>query len=151
MAPPPAPNPDAQQNQAGQASAAARVPAPTHAQTVAALRHFTAIGQELRSLLSNPDLGRASIRDAARDGAIKLVANRILTAPQAVTMLADFPDKPLDQKKWAIQQWNQLQQARVAVLAHHGAAYAGQGEMPTPNGDNHATDIGGLMGHYGNA
>lgn len=124
-------------------------PAPTHQQTVSALRHFAAIGKQLEIALKDPDLGKSSIKDKLIDGATTLVADRIIPPGQAVTMLATFPERPYDQKVWIIQHYQQIQQAENAVLAHHAAAFAGQGPQPTPNQDSHLQDMAGLMsGHY---
>ena len=43
---------------------AQQAPAPNHAQTVAALRHFYMIGKELRGLLADPNVGKSDIRSA---------------------------------------------------------------------------------------
>lgn len=156
--PPPVPQP--QQNaalgqggpapQPGQPQVPQAPPAPTHAQTVAALRHFQAIVSELRTLASNPDLGKSDIRDAFIDGMTKLVADRMVAPPQAVQQLSTIPDKPLDQKKWVMTHMQQTLQARDAVLVHHAAAFAGQPAQEAPDADQHMQDISGMMQqHYG--
>jgi hypothetical protein len=125
------------------------MPAPSHAQTVAALRHFYAIQQELTTLLKNPDIGKADMRSAIIDGASKLVADRIVPAAMAVQTLSSVPDKPFDQKKWIEQQYMQNMQARNAVLQHHGMANAGQPPQEVPDADNHMQDLQSMMqAHY---
>lgn len=125
-------------------------PAPTHAHTVAALRHFHALGAQLESALKDPDLGKADIKSKVIEGMTQLVAQRIISAPQAVTQLATFPEKPFDQKKWLIDHYMHVKQAEMAVLDHHGAAFAGAGPQPAPSADDHMGDVAGMMqGHYG--
>lgn len=124
-------------------------PAPTHAQTVAALRHFTAISKQLEDALKDPDLGKSDIKSKVIDGMTTLVANRIIPPGAAVTQLATFPEKPFDQRKWLLTHLQQVAQARDAVLGHHAMAFAGAGPEPTPHGDNHMQDISGMMAaHY---
>src|ERR1035441_6763677 len=112
-------------------------PAPTHAQTVAALRHFTALKQELTVLLKNPDLGKADMKSAIIDGVTKLVADRIVPPAAAVQKLAMVPDTPFQQKKWIEQDYAQVMKAENMVLAHHAAAFAGQGPQPPADPDTH--------------
>jgi hypothetical protein len=127
-------------------------PAPTHQQTVAALRHFQAVLGELSTLLKNPDLGKADLKSAIIDGTTKLVAERVIPPNDAVTQLATVPDRPFDQKQWVMNHLQQTMLARNAVLSHHAAAFAGQGPEPTPSADNHMADINGMMqSHYPNA
>src|ERR1019366_1241346 len=130
-------------------------PAPTHAQTVAALRHFTALKQELTVLLKNPDLGKADMKSAIIDGVTKLVADRIVPPAAAVQKLAMVPDTPFQQKKWIEQDYAQVTQAENSVLDHHRAQAIGTGnfqlenELHQSNPDNHLQDIQGMMAsHY---
>lgn len=161
---PPAPNPDGmpgalvgssgapQTGQAQAPQAPPQVPAPTHQQTVAALRHFAAIGKQLEIALKDPDLGKSNIRDKVIDGMTTLVADRIIPPGQAVTQLATFPDPPFQQKQWLVQHMQAIMQARNAVLAHHAQAFAGAPPQPTPSNDNHMQDIQGMMAaHYNGA
>ena len=71
----------------------AAAPAPNHQQTVAALRHFGTIMEELKILKANPELGRSSIKSAITDGVIKLVADRMLAPASAVQQLASNSTK----------------------------------------------------------
>lgn len=155
MAPPPAPNPQGALaggvQQAPQATSQ-QMPAPSHQQTVAALRHFAAIGKQLEVALKDPDLGKSDMRSKLIDGMTTLVADRIIPPGQAVTQLATFPDRPFEQKTWLIQHYKQTQQARDAVLSHHAMANAGGGPESTPSGDTHMQDLQGMMSaHYGQA
>lgn len=124
-------------------------PAPNHAQTVAALRHFHAIGKQLEIALKDPDVGKADLKKKVIEGMTTLVAQRILSPAQAVTQLSTFPERPFEQKKWLADHLMQTQQAEIAVLTHHGMAFAGQGPQPAPSPDSHMEDIQGMMSaHY---
>lgn len=143
--------------QAGSAQQAAPAPAPSHAQTVAALRHFGAVIAECKTLLKNPDLGKIDVRSAIQDGGVKLVADGIISAADAVTQLASVPDKPFDQKKWVEQMFVNAIMAQNGVLDHHRAAHAGTGDYasesakhPAPSRDSHRDTMRGMMEqHYG--
>ena len=168
---PPAPNPDPQSTSGGgnalggpMASPGptngvapnippqAQAPAPNHQQTVAALRHFSAIEKELTVLLADPSLGKSDLKSKIQDGAVGLVKDGILTPVQAVTMLGTVPDEPFKQKQWLETHFQQATQAATAVLAHHQAAFAGQAVDTTPpNPDDHATTMQSLTGLYQNA
>ncbi len=126
-----------------------QMPAPDHAQTVAALRHFHAITQELEALAVDPELGKSDLRDKLIDGATKLVGERIISPSDAVKQLGDFPDVPFQQKAWIYNHLQQAAQASSMVLDHHRLAHAGKGEMPSGNPDNHLQDVKSLMqSHY---
>ena len=121
---------------------------PSHAQTVAALRHFKAILDQLQGLLKNPELGRADLKSQIIDGVTKLVADRMMAPNTAVTELASVPPKPFDQKQWAVKHYQQTMQARDFVLAHHAAAFAGQPPQPAPSPDGHMDAMNSLMQGY---
>lgn len=154
---PPLPNPDQGQpvGANGAAEQALTPPAPTHGQTVAALRHFNAILGQLMTLLKNPDLGKADVRSQIIDGITQLVSERIMPPAQAVAQLATVPDKPLDQRKWAEQQFQQTVQAQSAVLDHHRTQTVGTGNYDLENmlhesaPDDHLGTIKAMMqAHY---
>ena len=152
----PPPPPEALQQQQGQGNSMpamqAQAPAPSHQQTVAALRHFQAILGELGTLMKNPDLGKADLKSDVIDGTTKLVADRMVSPAQAIQTLATFPEKPFDQKKWITQHFMQAMQARGMVLAHHAQAFAGQPPQPTPDAESHLQDVSRMMQtHYNNA
>jgi hypothetical protein len=156
--PPPAPDiqappqPDSNPLQSGASAAAA--PAPTHAQTVAALRHFGAIKEELGTLLKNPALGKSSIKSAIIDGTTKLVAERIISPAQAVMQLGKVPEAPLEQRKWVQMMMAQTIQAANAVLDHHAAGQHGPVDFAQDhpgddyNPDDHMSHMDALMGQY---
>ena len=161
MAPPPQPRPQSQQQQgAPQASMPQQAPAPSHAQAVATLRHFQAITDQLKSLLQNPDLGKADLKSTIIDGVTKLVAERMIPADAAVTELSSVPDRPYDQKQWAMERYVQTLQAADAVLDHHRQSALGTGNYDLENAlhdgesnpDNHMATMQAMMqGHYSGA
>src|SRR6185437_12178354 len=73
------------------------IPAPTHAQTVTALRHFNAVEEELSELMIDPDLGKTDMRSKVIDGMTRLVSEGIVPASGAVRDLGTFPERPYDQ------------------------------------------------------
>lgn len=130
-------------------------PAPTHEQTVCALRHFAAIQTELEELLRNPKLGKADIKSAIIDGTTKLVADRIISPAQAVTQLGTVPDKPFDQRQWLMQHYMMAKQAENQILDHHAQGNPGSLEwsQEAPRsvsniGDRHLDLMGDVMSHY---
>lgn len=134
-----------------------QAPAPTHAQTVAALRHFQEIGKELEGLLLNPEIGKVDIRSAIIDAVTRLVSERIISPAQAVAQLGQVPDKPFDQKAAIEAMYKQTMQAESAVLDHHGMSNAPLSEdFDTENSlyqsdpDQHQQTMSDMMqAHYG--
>jgi hypothetical protein len=145
LPPIPQPQQQQQQQQAPQAAGPQGVPAPTHAQTVAALRHFHAVMGELRGLATNPDLGKANVKSSIIDGTTKLVSQRMMSPGQAVEMLASVPDKPYQQKMWVAQHLQNAMLARAAVLMHHAVAFAGTPPQQAPSADSHQQDLSAMM------
>jgi hypothetical protein len=132
-------------------------PAPTHAQTVAALRHFNAVLGELKGLLQNPDLGKANLKSTIIDGMTKLVAERIIPPAAAVSQLSSVPEMPFQQKQWAMNHYAQTVQAQAAVLDHHRQSAMGTGNYDLENAlhgdesdpETHMESMQGLMQqHY---
>ena len=128
-------------------------PAPSHAQTVAALRHFHAIQVELDKVLKNPDLGKSSVKSQIIDGTTRLVSERILSPAEAVSQLAGVPDDPQSQRKWVQTTLMQTYQANEAVLAHRQNAVAsGAAPQEAPGADyhpdNHGQHMQALAAHY---
>lgn len=126
-------------------------PAPTHGQTVAALRHFDAIQAELTALMKDPAIGKSNVKSKIIDGVTKLVANRIMTPGAAVAQLATVPEEPFQQRKWLQTHLVQAVLAKVQVLGDHGKAFGGMPEHmvdKTSSPDDHLADMQGVMGHY---
>lgn len=127
---------------------------PSHAQTVAALRHFDAIKNELSVLLKDPALGRSDLKDSIIDGVTKLVSERIISAPQAVIQLGQVPADPLLQRKWLQNMMAQTLQAENAIVEHHRNTNLGSGDWATEskmhesNPDSHMDTIKGLVSNY---
>jgi hypothetical protein len=151
MGSPPPPHPDGNALQVeGGGGAPANAPAPpTHAQTVAALRHFDAIKNELMTLMKIPNFGKTDIKSQVIDGMTKLVSERIMPATQAVIQLSQLPTDPAQQKKWVQTTLAQAQQAEQAILVHHAQGFAGQGPQPAPSRDDHMETMSGLHAQYG--
>jgi hypothetical protein len=130
----------------------APAPAPTHEQTVAAMRHFQAIQDEIEPLLKDPDCGKSDMKSKVIDGATKLVAARIFTPADAVAQLVDLPGSPFEQRNWLIRQHFVATVGLHQVLDHHGAAVAA-GMVPAggkPKRENHIQDMAALKEHYKN-
>ncbi len=149
-----APNPDAGAGNALQQGAPAQPqqnapPPPDHAQTVAALRHFDAIKDELKVLLANPALGKSDLKSPIIDGVTSLVSKRIIKPAEAVMQLSKVPENPLEQRKFLQQQMMQTMQAERAIIAHHAMGFAGGGPEPTPSADNHLDSMSALNQQYG--
>lgn len=123
-------------------------PAPTHAQALAALRHFAAIEQAISGLARDPALGKSSIKKQIVDAIAGLVANRIMSAPQAVQELSSVPERPFDQKQWLAQQFIAARQTRAQVAMDYARAHPGGAQDRTFNRDNHIDDMTGLDAHY---
>jgi hypothetical protein len=161
---PPTPRPDPQPPQAPSFTNALAMPpqqpqqqmpaAPSHQQTVAALRHFMAIVGELKTLYKKPDLGKTDMRSAIIDGTTKLVSERVITAASAVSQLTSVPDEPAAQRKWVQQMLNQTIAAQNGVLDHHAAGNHGtldwstESQHPEYDPDNHFQAMEGLAGNY---
>jgi hypothetical protein len=95
-------------------------PPPSHEQTVAALRHFDAIKGGLQEMLKDPAVGRSDVKDKIIDGMTKLVAERMVSAPQAVQQLSQVPSDPIAQRKWLTTMLQQTVQAENGILDHYG-------------------------------
>lgn len=124
-------------------------PAPNHQQTVAALRHFMAIEQELTALLKDPSLGKSDMKSKIIDGTTQLVADGILTAPSAIQQLATVPERPFEQKQWLMKHFSDTISSQNAVLDHHRMAFGGVDLGPQQSDpDDHQSDMDGLMSQY---
>lgn len=123
-------------------------PAPTHAQALAALRHFSAIEKVIAGLARDPALGKSSIKKQIVDAVAGLVANRIMSAPQAVQELSMVPERPFDQKQWLAQQFIAARQTRAQIAMDYARAHPGGAMDRTFSPDNHIDDMTGLDAHY---
>jgi hypothetical protein len=132
-----------------------QTPAPTHSQTVAALRHFAAVNKELEALLKNPDLGKANLQPLIIDAVTRLVGDRFMNATQGVEQLSAVPAKPFDQKVFLAKMYQQNLMAEITVLEHHRRSFVGTGDYGTEStlhdntSDRHLDTMSGLTQHYG--
>lgn len=128
--------------------------APSHQETVAALRHFMAIIDELQTLEKNESLGRADCKGEIIDGVTGLVSKRMLSAADAVAQLASVPDQPLAQRKWVMQMMRQTIAAQNNVLAHHAMGNQGtldwsiEKQHQPGSKDDHMNTMSGLGSKY---
>lgn len=134
----------------GQVAPQGPPPAPTQAQTVAALHRFGEVKQAMRPVLGDPKLGKDNIRPKLLDAASKLLGSKVLSLSEIMNAIKGLPDDPLAQKKFVEKIYGDADKAQKIVLSHHAAAPAmqGTGEPDQWNADNHQTHIDGLMGHY---
>lgn len=155
---PPAPNQDDNGNALQQGAPAQQQnapPPPSHAQTVAALRHFDAVKTELQTLLSNPALGKSDLKSQIIDGVTTLVSKRIMQPAEAVQQLSKVPENPLEQRKFLQAQMMQTVQAEHAIVDHHRNTNLGSGDWATEsqqhntNPDDHLQDMSALRSNYG--
>jgi hypothetical protein len=150
LTPPGAVQPQAP-SQGGQPQQQQLPPAPSHAQTVTALRHFGALESELMKLMKDPDLGKDDVRSQVIDAMTRLVSKGIVPAAGAVKDLGTLPDKPYDQRAWVNQHFQNVVQAQSAILAHHQhGAMTGQnvGPSDTPSPDDHQATMSTLQSRY---
>jgi hypothetical protein len=130
----------------------AQQPAPTKAQTTAAVQRFSAIQAAMRSVMENPQFGKQNVRPAIMDAASKLLGSKLLSLPEIMNSLADVPEDPIKQKAFVQGVFNNAKMAEASVLDHHGAAIV-SGKLPPDGGGeydagNHESLMDGLMGHY---
>lgn len=133
------------------------LPAPSHAHTVAALRHFTIYLRAIEKLLRDPDLGRSSIKNELIDTVTGLVSKQITAPSAAVQILSTFPDDFQQQRGWLAQAYQKILLARDAVLDHHRVSHPGLGnhaaEMARSSFErkSHIDDMKRLVRHFTNA
>jgi hypothetical protein len=161
--PPPAPMPDqgnglqpGTPSQApGAPQGAAQPPAPSHEQTVCALRHFHAVIGEAQTLLKDPAMGKSDLKSKIIDGVTKLVSERMLSPAQAVQQLSQVPTDPLEQRKWLQGVLAQAVTSANAVVDHHAAGNPGTLDWATestaqhPHADHHLDLMAQLGAQYG--
>jgi hypothetical protein len=130
------------------------LPAPTAAQATAAVRRLSAVADAMRTVMNQPDFGRANCRPAILDEASKLIGAGLVSLPQIMESIKALPDDPMAQRSYVAGIYNQAKQAEANVLAHHTAALA-MGMVPRNGGEkyqaaDHDRHMSGLMGHYPN-
>lgn len=141
---------------AGQPGQAATPAPPTHAQTVAALRHLDAVRKEIEIIAKDPTLGKSNMKSKVIDGVLRLVAGGIMQTTQAVEELSKVPTEPLLQMKWAKSMLTQTQQAENGILDHYGATSPHTGTVAdhfnstqdVSHPDDHQEHLGALAANY---
>lgn len=162
--PPPAPVQDApvqnslQQGPSPQGAPAgpggAPPPPPTHEQTVAALRHFHAITDEIQGILKDPAVGKSDLKSKIIDGVTKLVSERMISPAQAVVQLSQVPTNPIEQRKWLQTVLQQTVQAANNIVDHHASGHDGtmdwaqESQMQHPHADDHMNHMSALEAKY---
>lgn len=133
----------------------APTPPPSHAQTVATLRHLQNVNREFGPILKNPDLGKSDMKSAVIDAGTKLVADRIVTPAAAVMLLSQVPTDPLDQRKWLQNFYDTNEKAQMTVLDHHASGgptnldwQSDQAGFMPHDPDGHMKAMEGVMTHY---
>lgn len=128
---------------------------PTHAQTVAALRHFDAIRKEIGMILKDPALGKSNVKSKITDGVVRLVSGQFMSPTDAVDTLTKVPEEPLQQMQWAKAMEQQARQAENGILDHYGATNPNMGavqdHMAMPSGydpNDHADHMAAVMANY---
>jgi len=102
----------------------------SHQRAVAALRYFQEFERELWSVLADPDLGKADMKSKVVAAITRLRTREIASPAQSATLLATFPDRPLDQQRWAEAHFTQAIQGADEVLERYRAATPGnQGRL----------------------
>lgn len=127
-------------------------PAPTRAQTTAAVQHFSEIQRALKPVLSNPKLGKENIRPEVLNAGSLLLGSKVLSLPELMNQISDFPSDPLEQRARVQKIYSDAQNAQASVLDHFGAALAA-GKLPPEGGpeyqaDDHAGHMDSLLGQY---
>lgn len=130
---------------------------PSHEQTVAALRHFHAVIDEVQSLLKDPAVGKSDLKSKIIDGVTKLVSERMLSPSQAVVQLSQVPSDPIKQRQWLAGILQQNVQAANGVVDHHAQGHDGtldwgaEGRIEHPSPDHHIDHMAALTANYGGA
>lgn len=123
-------------------------PAPTHAQTVAAMHRFGEIKSALKPVISDPNLGKSNIRPKLLDAASDLLGSKVLSLPEIMNAIKGLPDDPLQQKKFVESIYGNASKAQLAILQQHrGASLQGEPDEWSP--ETHNDNIASLMQQYG--
>lgn len=134
---------------------AALPPPPSHEQTVAALRHFHAITEEIQHILKDPAVGKSDLKSKIIDGVTKLVSERMISPAQAVVQLSSVPSDPIKQRQWLTTVLQQTVQAANNVVDHHASGHDGtldfaqESQMQHPHADDHMNHMSALEAKYG--
>lgn len=127
-------------------------PAPTRAQTIAAVHQFGQIKQAMVPILDDPNLGMKNIRPKLLDSFSKLLASKTLTLPEIMKAVKALPDDPVQQKQFVEKIYTDNDKAQMMVLGHHAMGPQQPQGSPEPEAwsqDNHANQMAGLVQQYG--
>jgi hypothetical protein len=103
--------------------------------------------------MEDKDFGRANVRPAVLDEGSKLLSTKLISLPELMNVLNNFPgDDPIKQKEWVQNIYNQAKASESSVLDSHGAAVTA-GKLPPDGGPeydagNHEAHMAGLLKHY---
>ena len=118
-------------------------------QLIAGLHHFSAINKHITPLLNNPAVGKSNMRPKLFDAAASLIGEKVLSVAEVMNDIKDFPDDPLEQKKWFEKLVGMNMQAEKKLISDYIAQGPGQEpEGPEWSMDNHKDHMTGLMGNY---
>ncbi|HLH92066.1 MAG TPA: hypothetical protein VKX28_26840 [Xanthobacteraceae bacterium] len=156
LAPSPGASPQATSAPAPGATApAAMPPPPTHAQTVATLRHLHMVNAAFAPILQDRDLGKTDQKSSIIDAVVHLVAERVVPQASAVMLLSQVPTDPLEQRKWLQNFYDGNERAAVTVLEHHAAGgpqtldwQADQASFTPYDRNAHMKTMDGVVANY---
>lgn len=125
-------------------------PAPTHAQTIAALHRFGEIEKASSKLLKDPDVGRKNIRPKVLEMGADLIGSRVLSLAEFMSGIGNFPsaDDMLGQKKWLEKLRDTNIQGQMSVLQDHANAPPEAADAAQWTPDSHAEHMGALINKY---
>lgn len=129
------------------------MPAPTHEQTVAALRHLAMFQKEFGKILSLPDVGKVDIKGPVLEMMADVMGDGLVTLPQVMNQLKNFPMEPLQQRQWVEQHLANAQQAAQAILQQHAMSKGPLGPWEIENAarggsSDHIAMMSGLVNQY---
>lgn len=126
-----------------------QTPAPSHEETIAGLHHFTSVMKPLAKMSKNPQLGKENIQGDILDGIAGLMANGVMSLPEAMNIIRTIPQDPPAQRNWVMQHLRQAGMARDNLLEHYSAAGPDLNAQHGWTKDSHQDHMKGLRARYG--
>lgn len=132
-------------------------PAPSAAQTLAAMKHFAVMKKNLERLMNDPAVGKSNVRPKIFDMAAKMLGDGFMTLPRLMNEIKTLPTDPTEQKKWLMKHLEQVTQAEQAVAVQHADAFPATGNPHADfqsmigdgeKGKEHADHMDDLVTHY---
>lgn len=130
-------------------------PAPSHAQTVAALTHLQAVQKSMDGLSRLPGIGKENIRPAIFDSIAELLSQRLFTLPQVMTEIKSIPSDPPGQRNWVLTHLRQISEAQKQLLMDHAQGSPGTGDLASELANSqmdpsqsHTDMMGSVADHY---